>query len=134
MSFGSKSFARAYQNIGAETSLVDADPHRIIELLFDAAIAAVNSSRDALAARDVARRSQSIGKAIRIVQEGLQASLNLSSGQIANNLHRLYEYICLRLLTANRDSDESPLIEVTNLLQQLRSGWAGIAPAQGARS
>jgi flagellar secretion chaperone FliS len=131
MSFAPKSIAQSYRHIGVETELVNADPHRVIELLFDGAIAAINRSRDALIAGDVARRTQAITLAIRIIQDGLQASLDLSKGTIATNLDRLYDYFCFRLLAANREADEAPLLEVGDLVQQLRATWSSIAPAQG---
>lgn len=129
MSFGSNRSAQSYRHLGAETALVDADPHRVITLLFDAAIEAINRARHALAQHDVPSRGQAIGAALRIVQEGLQASLDMSTGTIASNLSTLYDYMGTRLLQANRHADDAALLEVTTLLQEIRAGWVAIEPS-----
>jgi flagellar secretion chaperone FliS len=132
MSFSSNRSAQSYRHLGAETALVDADPHRIISLLFDAALDAINRARHALAQRDIPARGQAISAAIRIIQEGLQASLDLSTGSIAQNLSALYDYMGARLLVANRHADDSALHEVATLLQEIRAGWAAIEPASAS--
>jgi flagellar secretion chaperone FliS len=130
MSFSPNRYAQSYRHLGAETALFDADPHRVISLLFDAALDAIGRARHALSQRDVALRGQATSSAIRIIQEGLQASLNLSAGPLAANLAALYDYMTSRLVVANRYADDAILAEVAGLLQELRVGWNGIAPGR----
>lgn len=119
--------AAAYRTLAVETALNDADPHRMIAMLYDGAIEAVGRARTALAKRDIAGRGAAIGKAIRIVDEGLKASLDDRGGEITVNLRNLYVYISKRLLEANLHADDEALQEVHRLLDTLRDGWKGIA-------
>lgn len=123
----------SYRSLSVETSVTDASPHRLIAMLYDGAIEAVNRARGALARKDVSTRVAAIGKAIRIVDEGLKASLDPRGGEIASNLRDLYVYMSHRLLSANLESSDAHLAEVAELLGQLRSGWMGIASSPAAR-
>ncbi len=78
---------------------------------------------------NVAKRGQMISKAIRIVEGGLQQSLNRDAGgEVAQRLDRLYSYIARRLLEANITQSEPILIEVDRLLATLEGAWTGIGP------
>ncbi len=120
--------AAAYRHLAVETALTDADPHRMIEMLYDGAVETVAKARAALARRDIPARGAAITKAIRIIDEGLKASLDERGGEIARNLRDLYVYMTRRLLEANLHADDAALVEVAGLLETLRSGWKGIAP------
>jgi flagellar protein FliS len=68
-----------------------------------------------------------IGHAVRIVDEGLKAALNLTDGgKLANDLADLYAFVCLRLTQANLRNDESLLDECQALLSPLREAWTAI--------
>ena len=60
----------------------------------------------------------------------LRGSLDLGAGgELAANLHNLYDYMVRRLLLANANSDAKLLAEVASLLDNVRSAWAAIGPA-----
>ncbi len=122
-----RSPAAAYRTLSVETALTDADPHRMIAMLYDGALQAVARARVALAKRDISARGAAITQAIRIVDEGLKASLDPRGGEIAANLRNLYVYMTKRLLEANLHADDEALQEVVRLLDTLRDGWKGIA-------
>ena len=118
-----------YRHVGTATAVSQADPHQLVLLLFDGAVAAVLQARHALATGDVPTRLTTISKAMRIIDEGLKASLE-SRGDAAleENLRSLYEHMVNRLFMANVQSSDEPLAEVLKLLGDLRSTWAEIAP------
>lgn len=120
--------AAAYRHLAVETALTDADPHRMIEMLYDGAVESVARARTALAGRDIPGRGAAISKAIRIIDEGLKASLDERGGEIARNLRDLYVYMTRRLLEANLNADDAALQEVGRLLDTLRGAWKDIAP------
>ncbi|MBI3367559.1 MAG: flagellar protein FliS, partial [Burkholderiales bacterium] len=66
-----KQFAGAYQQVGLQTSVSDASPHQLILMLFDGLFAALQRAQTALAAGDIATKSQAIAHAVRIIDEGL---------------------------------------------------------------
>jgi flagellar protein FliS len=105
-------------------SLADAsDPHGLVQLMLDGAVARVVQAQGALEAGETARKCELIGKAVNLV-EGLRACLDEArGGEIAVNLAALYDYMARRLVAANAFGDLQILREVTSLLRELQSGW-----------
>ncbi|APA86308.1 flagellar export chaperone FliS [Paraburkholderia sprentiae WSM5005] len=121
--------ANAYARVGIETSVMGASPHRLTVLLYQGARQAIAQSRMYLQQGNVAERGMAISKAIRIIESGLQQSLNLEvGGEVAARLNALYSYMTRRLLQANINQSEAMLVEVDGLLATLEEAWIGIAP------
>ncbi len=121
--------ASAYARVGVETGVMSASPHRLIAMLYQGARQAVALARMHMQQSNVPARGEAIGKAIRIVESGLQQSLNRDvGGELAARLDSLYSYICRRLLEANLQGSEELLIEVDRLLATLEEAWTGIGP------
>lgn len=120
----------AYVQTGIETGVPEADPHRLVLMLFEGALSALAQARLKLAGGDIPGRGEAISKAISIIQSGLRASLDpAKGGELAARLDSLYQYICQRLLDANLRGQVQPLEEASGLLTQLHDGWAAIDPA-----
>lgn len=120
----------AYAQVGIETSVVDANPHRLIAMLFEGARAAINLASSAMQRGDVLAKVRAIDKAISIIGQGLQASLDHQrGGEIAVQLNNLYDYMLRRLLLANANNDLTILAEVDALLVPLQDAWLAIGQA-----
>ena len=120
----------AYAQVGIETSVVDANPHRLIAMLFEGARAAINLASAAMQRGDVLAKVRAIDKAISIIGQGLQASLDHQrGGEIAVQLNNLYDYMLRRLLLANANNDLTILAEVDALLVPLQDAWHAIGQA-----
>jgi flagellar protein FliS len=127
--------ANVYRKLAAETSLSSADPHRMVMMLFDGVLEAIRIAALHMTAGRTAEKGKLLSKALRIVEEGLKASLDKEAGgALANQLASLYDYASLRLLQANLRNDHHALTEVAKLLADLRDAWAQIAPRTSARS
>mgnify|MGYP001403163510 FL=1 len=123
-----RTFASTYSRVGVETGVTEASPHRLVAMLFDGAIESIHQARGALASRDIAAKGQAIGKAVRIVDEGLKGGLDRGAGgQLATDLSALYDYLLRRLTEANLRNDDAALAECSTLLDSVRQGWNGIA-------
>jgi flagellar protein FliS len=97
-----------------------ASPHRLIVLLYQGARQAIAQARMHLQGGNVADRGMAVSKAIRIIESGLQQSLNLEvGGEIAERLNALYSYMTRRLFEANINQSETMLVEVDGLLATL---------------
>ncbi|ORC46042.1 flagellar export chaperone FliS [Burkholderia sp. A27] len=121
--------ANAYARVGVETGVMGASPHRLIVMLYQGARQAIAQARMHLQQGNVPARGEAVGKAIQIVESGLQQSLNLEAGgEIAERLDALYSYMTRRLLEANIKQSEAMLVEVDGLLATLEEAWIGIAP------
>ncbi|WP_343583080.1 flagellar export chaperone FliS [Herbaspirillum sp.] len=128
--FGSmKRGANAYANIGMETGVIAASPHKLISMLFDGALVAIAMAKKYMAEGDIKNKGESITKAILIIDNGLRASLNKNvGGDLVLNLDALYEYMSRRLFEANTSNNQAILSEVHSLLDEIRSAWEQIGP------
>lgn len=129
-----KSNASVYGSVQVETGVATNDPHRLVLMLLDGALEAIVTARGALQRGDVAAKGKAIGKATRIVEEGLRAALNQQAGgELAANLNALYTYINARLTHANLRNDDRTLQECHQLLGNVRDAWLAIQPAAGRK-
>lgn len=116
--------ATAYRRVAAETSVQGANPHQLVDLLFTALLQSLATARGALQRGDITVKGAAIGKAVRIIEEGLKAGLNLEDGgDIASNLHALYSYSVIRLTQANLRNDDAALEEVVRLIEPVAGSW-----------
>jgi flagellar protein FliS len=112
-----------------ESRVLAADPVELIHILYEHALAQVRSARAALAAGDIAGRSQAISRALAMLGE-LEASLDHNAGgSISQNLARLYRYMRKRLTDANVKREHGALAEVESLIQTLDEGWTAMRHA-----
>lgn len=127
--------AKAYQRVDKDSGVAAADPHGLVLMLFDGALEAIRLAESHFAAGRIADKGQALGKAVRIVEEGLKASLDRNAGgALAAQLAGLYDYASLRLLQAHLRNDHEALGEVAGLLSSLRDAWASIGSAGSAGS
>jgi flagellar protein FliS len=99
------------------------NPHGLVQLLLDGAVARVLQAQGALENGDTPLKCELIGKAINLV-EGLRACLDETrGGEIAGNLAELYDYMARRLVAANAYNDVTILREVASLLREIQTGW-----------
>jgi flagellar protein FliS len=106
-----------------ENEILQADPIRLVQLLYRAALAALGKARIHVRGGNILERSRQITKAGDIVNE-LTLSINRNQGgEIAATLVELYSYIQTRLQDANFRQVEEPLAEVETLLTTLLEAW-----------
>ncbi len=118
-----------YSQVGAETRVAGATPHQLVALLFEAYMEAIAQARGALREGRRAEKGLALGRAVRIVEEGLRAGLDLrAGGPLARDLDELYQYLTRRLTLANLRDDESALDECRRLVVPLQEAWAAIGP------
>jgi flagellar protein FliS len=118
---------KAYTKIGIESGVSSADPHKLISMLFQGALLAIANAKNGILRKDTAAKGAAISKALAIIDEGLNASLDKNvGGELAQNLSSLYDYMVMRLITANLKNDVDVLNEVTRLLTDLKGAWDSI--------
>lgn len=119
--------AQEYSQIGSQTSVSMAGPHRLIQMLLEGALEKTALAKNYMLEGNIAEKGIHISWAISIIS-GLRGSLDAESGgEIADNLARLYEYMERQLFEANLKNKVENLDEVTSLLQEIKSGWDAIA-------
>ena len=127
-----------YKSINTQTGVVDADPHRLIQMLFAGALEQISVAKGCMQRADLAGKGEAISKAIGIVG-GLLDSIDvdaeqkrlgddsdasrLGSNSLGTNLTTLYTFVTHRLTDANITNDELGLDESANVLRELQSAW-----------
>lgn len=122
-------FANAYRQVGDETAIASADPHHLVTMLFDGYLDAIAQAKGAMRGRQIEAKARAIGRAVRIVEEGLRACLDMTAGgKLALDLNDLYGYLARRLTLANLRNDETMLDECQRLITPVREAWLQISP------
>jgi len=131
--YGAKGFngssAAAYRQVDLNSQVLSASPHGLIALLYADVQQCLTAAQTAIASGDTATKARAINKAMRLVDEGLLAGLDMrAGGALAANLHRIYSWCLLRLAQAQTEANARvALNEVQAALQPLMEGWNGIA-------
>ncbi len=121
-------YAKQYRQTAVTSAVIDADPHRLVSLMFAGARERMQLAAACIDAGNTARKGQAITEASAIVGH-LDGSLNMEAGgEIAQNLSALYDYVQRRLLEANVGNDTQALRECDGLLADIESAWNAIAP------
>jgi len=119
--------ARMYQRVGVESQLANADPHRLVAMLFDGFMESLAQARGALRAGERQVKAAACSRAVRILEDGLRGGLDLKAGgSLARDLDELYSYITMRLTLGNLRDDEAALDECQRLMLPLQQAWTSI--------
>lgn len=125
--------ATAYRQVGVQSAVDGASPHMLIKMLFDGLTLSLNAARGALQRGDIEEKGRQLGKAVRILEEGLKAGLNpAQGGELASNLRALYDYCVSRLTLANVRNDAALIEEVSILIAPVAQSWSEIGSNNGA--
>lgn len=123
--------ANAYRNIGAVTQVEGASPGHLLVMLFENLHVQLLRARKALSEKNIAEKGMAIGKAVRILDEGLKAPLiNHSNDPFTQSLGDLYGYCAKRLTLANLYNDPLPVDEVIRLMEPVADAWKLIVEQQ----
>jgi flagellar protein FliS len=122
--------AAQYQSVRNHGLVADASPTRLVQVMFEQILAQLAIAQGCmgrinnnLPLTEVVAKGKAIGKAVRLIDQ-LNASLDMERGQkIAENLRALYVYMLARLTMANLNNDASIVVEVSGLVQKIKTGW-----------
>ncbi len=120
---------KAYTTNNLQAEMSVADPHRVIQLMMQGTLERLAQVKGAITRRDMEAKATSLSKAQALIC-GLQDSLDLSQGKIAEDLFALYEYMKQQLWTASVDLDLTKIDEVANLMITIKSAWDQISESE----
>jgi flagellar protein FliS len=101
----------------------------LTQMLFKALLLALNTARVQMAQGDVAGKCQSLSRAVHILQDGLDAAIDMErGGEVATNLRSMYDYCSVRLALGNARNDPTILDEVQGLIEPIAQAWDQIRP------
>jgi len=118
--------AKGYSQVSLQTEVMEADPHKLIQLLLEGSLTRLAMAKSFIEQGEVEKKNEKIGQVVEILGS-LQESLDHErGGDISMNLERLYDYMARRLFEANRLNDNDIITEVMGLLLEIKTGWEGI--------
>lgn len=118
--------AKQYQSINNTSEVLDADPHRLIQLLMEASLTRLFQAKLAIENGDMVSKANLLGRVWDILST-LQGSLDTKQGgEVAENLEKMYDYMSQRLLEASTENSPEMIDEVIKLMVTLKEGWDGI--------
>ena len=116
--------AASYHKLGLESQVLTSSPEQIITLLFDGAENAIKLAKIHMESGNIPLRGKAISRALDIINRGLLAGINHErGGDLAINLTLIYDYVCQKLLDANRHSRIEDLNEAERILNNISSAW-----------
>lgn len=132
----SRHYAEQYRKVGATSSILEADPHKLVQLLLEGAGTRLRLAMACLERGDQAGKGKAVARTCDIIGH-LAGTLDMEKGgEIAQNLAALYDYIQLRITQGNLDNDRGAFLEALELIGQIESAWSGMqaqaAPATPA--
>jgi flagellar protein FliS len=119
--------AASYNQVRVESGVAAARPIDLVVMVYEGAIEVLGKAAAQMRGGDIDGKNHSITRAIRIIDEGLRAPLDLRAGDVAANLAGLYDYMTRRLLQGSARNDPTMLDEVRGLLLDLKSSWDELA-------
>lgn len=120
----------AYQKESVKSRLAGANPYTIIQMLMQGALERLAKGKGCIERNDLEGKSENLSKASSIIF-ALAESLDYEvGGEAIENLGALYEYMNTRITDASIEKTTEPLVEVMQLMLEIKSGWDAIPPAE----
>jgi len=132
MSLNTQGAIQNYSKVANESGVINATPHRIIQMLMAGALDRISAAKGMIGRDDIVGKGKKMADAISIIN-GLRGSLDHKvGGEVAENLDALYDYMSRQLMHASVNNDVDTLDEVARLLNTIKNGWDNIPdPAAG---
>jgi flagellar protein FliS len=117
----------SYKSVGLETSVAQASTHQLVGMLFDGLLQSLKATKSHIESGNFADKGRSVNRAVRILEEGLKAALDLKNGgELASNLLALYDFCIFKLTEANLRNNAGMVDEVIQAVQPVADSWSEI--------
>ncbi|WP_428775189.1 flagellar export chaperone FliS [Vibrio sp.] len=113
----------SYQQVDLDAQAAAANPHQLVVMLIDGLLDELTRIRGHIEAKRLEHKGLGINKCMNILV-GLDSALDLDNGgEIADNLHQLYDYCQLELYQASVQNQTERLDNVEQVMSNIREGW-----------
>jgi len=102
-----------------------ASPYELTKMLFSGALKSLALIPVLMERNSFEECAKEVTRSIGIIN-GLKDSLDLSQGELAENLFQLYAYMVKELMAAHRNLDQEAVRKVRSLLQEVDEAWSQI--------
>jgi len=113
-------------DVYVKSSVETASPLKQVILLYEKAVLTLKQVKEDIKNNDLRSKIEHISKITDIIK-ALDASLDFEKGgDIAKNLHNLYDFIDRSLVTVHAKNDTVLVDDLIEILENLKEGWEGI--------
>ncbi|SFC23870.1 flagellar export chaperone FliS [Pseudoalteromonas denitrificans] len=104
----------------------DMAPYEQVKLILVNIVGKLAAVKGCIERKDIEKKGLYISNCISLIG-ALQTALNMDEGgEISENLASLYEYCQFKLVNANVENDVEGIIEVSNIIKNIKEGWDAI--------
>lgn len=124
MSYAMQSrMAQQYANTAVETAVSEATPHKLVEMLYSAAIRNLKLTKLFIEQKNYEKKAEFSSKALAILN-ALKSGVDLNKGgEVARNLFDLYDYCHRVVFRGVARNDIAPIDEVIDYISGLHEAW-----------
>ncbi|NLS13717.1 flagellar export chaperone FliS [Vibrio sp. SM6] len=113
----------SYQQVDLDAQAAAASPHQLVVMLIDGLLNELERTRGHMSAGRLEQKGTSIAKSMNILI-GLDSALDQEhGGEVAENLHQLYDFCQMELYQASLANDVDKLTNVERVMSNIREGW-----------
>ena len=112
----------AYDMVDKEVRAEYASPYQLTKMLFSGVLKSMALIPVLIERKAFEECSKEVTRSLGIIN-GLRDSLDLSQGEIAENLYQLYSYMSRELIRAYREKDVEAIRHVRILLAEIDDAW-----------
>ncbi|MBN3575816.1 flagellar export chaperone FliS [Vibrio neptunius] len=113
----------SYQQVDLDAQAAAANPHQLVVMLIDGLLNEIERVRGHMASGRLAEKGAGINKCMNILV-GLDSALDAENGgEIAANLHQLYDFCQVELYQASVQNNQDKLTSVEHVMNNIREGW-----------
>lgn len=115
-----------YHRIDAEARVAGASPHKLVSILFEELLGALDAAIAARRAQADARFSEQRFKALGILL-ALESSLDFrAGGDLALSLARIYREAGRQIRSVEGDADSAPITSARRMIAEIAAAWFAI--------
>lgn len=115
-----------YQSVDISSRIEGATPHRLVQIMYEELLKALDAMAFATARGDYVQRGEHQSKVLAILT-GLETSLDFDKGgQIAVDLVAIYREARRLVVAGGRDSDPKLVTQTREMIQEISNAWDAI--------
>lgn len=115
-----------YQSVDISSRIEGATPHRLVQIMYEELLKALDAMAFATARGDYVQRGEHQSKVLAILT-GLETSLDFDKGgQIAVDLVAIYREARRLVVAGGRDGDAKLVTQTRDMIQEISNAWDAI--------
>jgi flagellar secretion chaperone FliS len=118
--------AATYRTIDVASRAAAADPHQLVEMLYEEVVRALGTAAWAIERRDLPLKADRVTRATAIFF-ALEAGLDYDrGGDVARTLGTLYRALRQQIVDASLGNDPAPFRDAAATLSEIAAAWASV--------